>query len=153
MNVGITDCARYENYERWFLDAPVKVYVIRLSYKLNNLDDVKQCQGIVLSGGEDVDPCRYRRADLRNRLELTDIDEKRDEFEWGVIDRALELKLPILGICRGESPLAAESSSEPFDRRRHAVIQCSPRWDADLRYSNSDEHQWTRESARCVYSS
>ena len=51
MNVGITDCARYENYERWFLDAPVKVYVIRLSYKLNNLDDVKQCQGIVLSGG------------------------------------------------------------------------------------------------------
>jgi putative glutamine amidotransferase len=101
IHVGITDCARYANYERWFLDAPVKVNVIRLSYHLNNLDDIEKCQGIVLSGGEDVDPRRYKRPDLLGRLEFTDIDEKRDEFEWEVIERALKLKLCILGICRG----------------------------------------------------
>ncbi len=101
IRVGITDCARYANYERWFLDAPTKVDIIRLSYNLNNLDDIEKCQGIVLSGGEDVDPRRYKRPDLLGRLELTDIDEKRDEFEWEVIERALKLKLPILGICRG----------------------------------------------------
>jgi putative glutamine amidotransferase len=101
ITVGITDCARYTNYERWFLDAPIKVNVIRLSYNLNNLDDIEKCRGIVLSGGEDVDPRRYKRFDLLGRLEFTDIDEKRDEFEWEVIERALKLQLPILGICRG----------------------------------------------------
>ncbi|CAF4650105.1 unnamed protein product, partial [Rotaria socialis] len=101
ITVGVTDCARYTNYERWFLDAPVKVNVIRLSYSLNNVDDVEKCQGVVLSGGEDVDPRRYKRPDLLDRLELADIDEKRDQFEWEVIALALTLKLPMLGICRG----------------------------------------------------
>jgi len=99
--IGITDCARYANYEKWFLDAPEDLYVIRLSYHLDNLDAIEQCQGVVLSGGEDVDPRRYRRPDLLGRIELTDIDEKRDEFEIRVIERALKLRLPILGICRG----------------------------------------------------
>ncbi len=101
ITIGITDCARYGNYERWFLDAPIKVATIRLSYHLNNLDDIDKCHGIVLSGGEDVDPRRYKRPDLLGRLELTDIDLQRDEFEWEVIERALKLQLPILGICRG----------------------------------------------------
>jgi putative glutamine amidotransferase len=101
ITIGITDCARYANYERWFLDAPVKINVIRLSYNLNNHDDIEKCHGIVLSGGEDVDPRRYKRGDLLGTLEFTDIDEKRDEFEWEVIERTLKLQLPILGICRG----------------------------------------------------
>ncbi|CAF0812933.1 unnamed protein product [Adineta steineri] len=101
MRIGITDCARYANYERWFLDAPEKVDIIRLSYHLNNLGDIEKCQGIVLSGGEDVDPRRYKRPDLVGRVEFTDIDEKRDDFEIQVIKRSLQLKLPILSICRG----------------------------------------------------
>jgi putative glutamine amidotransferase len=101
IRIGITDCARYANYERWFLDAPEKVDIIRLSYNLSNLDDIKKCQGVVLSGGEDVDPRRYKRPDLVGRVEFTDIDEKRDDFEMQVIRCALQLKLPILGICRG----------------------------------------------------
>jgi len=101
ITIGITDCARYTNYERWFLDAPLNVSVLRLSYHLKNANDIEQCHGIVLSGGEDVDPRRYKRPDLVGRLELTDIDLERDEFEWEIIKRALELELPILGICRG----------------------------------------------------
>ncbi|UJR28141.1 hypothetical protein I4U23_009396 [Adineta vaga] len=101
IRIGITDCARYGNYERWFLDAPEKIDIIRLSYGLNNLDDIEKCQGVVLSGGEDVDPRRYKRPDLLGRIEFTDIDEKRDDFEMQVIRRSLQLKLPILSICRG----------------------------------------------------
>ena len=102
IRIGVTDCARYGNYERWFLDAPEKCHIIRLSYRLNNLSEIEQCQGVVLSGGEDVDPRRYKRPDLFGRVEFTDINEKRDEFEIQVIQRALQLKLPILGICRGK---------------------------------------------------
>jgi putative glutamine amidotransferase len=101
IKIGITDCARYGNYERWFLDAPEKIDIIRLSYCLSNLNDIEICHGVVLSGGEDVDPRRYKRPDLVGRVEFTDINEKRDDFEIQVIKRALQLKLPILGICRG----------------------------------------------------
>ena len=102
IRLGITDCARYSNYERWFLDAPEQVDIIRLSYRLNNVDDLQRCHGVVLSGGEDVDPRRYKRADLLGRVEFTDINEIRDDFEIQVIQLALKLKLPILGICRGK---------------------------------------------------
>lgn len=102
IRIGITDCARYGNYERWILDAPQKADVIRLSYHLNNLNEIERCQGIILSGGEDVDPRRYKRPDLFGRVEFTDIDEKRDDFEMQVITLALQFKLPILSICRGE---------------------------------------------------
>jgi len=101
IRIAITDCARYANYERWFLDMPDKIEVIRLSYSLNNLDDIDSCQGLVLSGGEDVHPRRYKRPDLIGRVEFTNIDEKRDEFELTIIQRALQLQLPILSICRG----------------------------------------------------
>lgn len=101
ITIGITNCERYANYERWFLDAPIKVNIIRLSYDLKNIDDIEKCQGVVLSGGEDIHPRLYKKPDLIDNLSLTDIDEKRDEFEWEVIGRALKLNLPMLGICRG----------------------------------------------------
>ena len=101
VTIGVTDCARYGNYEKWFLEASENVTIIRLSYHLSNLDDVGKCNGIVLSGGEDVDPRRYKRLDLLGRIEFTVIDEKRDDFEIRVIQHALQLKLPILSICRG----------------------------------------------------
>lgn len=100
--IGITDCSRYGNYERWFLDSQENIDVIRLSYRLKNLESIKRCHGIVLSGGEDIDPRRYKRPDLVGRVELTDIDIQRDDFEVEVIRVALKEKLPILGICRGQ---------------------------------------------------
>jgi gamma-glutamyl-gamma-aminobutyrate hydrolase PuuD len=99
--IGITVGPRYENYERWMLNGSQLVRIIRLSYELNNLADVENCHGILLSGGEDIHPCRYGRADLYNHLSPTEIDENRDEFEWHVIEQCLKLRLPILGICRG----------------------------------------------------
>lgn len=109
IKVGVADCARYGNYERWLLDAreTYDVDVIRLSYNLNNIDDIHECKGVVLTGGEDVDPALYKRPDLRDRLELTDIDQRRDQFEYQIIERALQMNIPILGICRGSDRLIA----------------------------------------------
>ncbi|CAF1057461.1 unnamed protein product [Didymodactylos carnosus] len=101
IKIGITDCARYANYEKWFLDAPESVDVICLSYRLNNADDVEKCDGICLSGGEDVHPKVYKKPEVLEKLNLVDIDENRDDFELKIIEKALKNKLPILGICRG----------------------------------------------------
>ena len=56
------------------------------------------CSGILLTGGEDVEPALYN-ATPHEKLETVDI--RRDSFELCAIRAAQERNLPILGICRG----------------------------------------------------
>jgi putative glutamine amidotransferase len=98
ITIGITDCSKYENYHRWFAGEH-GVEVVRLSHHENNIDDIRKCDGIVLSGGEDIHPRYYNKTEC---LELChEIDEARDEFEWKVLDYTEPNKIPVLGICRG----------------------------------------------------
>ena len=54
--------------------------------------------GILFSGGEDVDPALY---DEKIKHESVHIDRARDTFEFALLDAAMDRRLPILGICRG----------------------------------------------------
>lgn len=101
LTIGITDCARWKNYYDWFNSKSVKV--IKLSEKQNNISDIALCDGIVLSGGEDVHPKYYGKPSYwKKRKELKlEVNEVRDKFELKVIDKAVKSKKPILGICRG----------------------------------------------------
>lgn len=54
--------------------------------------------GLIVSGGADVDPSRYGAA-AHPRTDAPHI--LRDELEFALLQRALELDLPFLGICRG----------------------------------------------------
>jgi putative glutamine amidotransferase len=59
--------------------------------------------GIVLSGGEDIDPSRYGAArDARTGTS----NELRDEFEFALLAHAQKHETPVLGICRGQQVLA-----------------------------------------------
>jgi putative glutamine amidotransferase len=70
--------------------------------ELISASDVKaraeEFDGILFAGGEDVDPVFYEEE---QRYESVHVDRGRDEFEFALLDRALEARLPILGICRG----------------------------------------------------
>jgi putative glutamine amidotransferase len=96
--IGITDCGSYSNYEKWFADTH-GVKTQRLSYKDNSFDKIKICHGVVLSGGEDVHPRFYNKKEYIEYCD--DIDERRDEFEWRVLDHTESDNIPVLGICRG----------------------------------------------------
>lgn len=58
---------------------------------------VEHLDGIVLSGGADLEPAHYGQAPDGNG----GYEPRRDRFEIALLERALARKLPVLGICRG----------------------------------------------------
>lgn len=99
--IGVTDCSKYANYSNWILAHGNNVEVLQLSYKTNNIDDLKKCDGIVLTGGEDVHPRFYNKPELYKYCYEDDISETRDEFEWKILEYTEANDVPVLGICRG----------------------------------------------------
>ncbi|HYL76633.1 MAG TPA: gamma-glutamyl-gamma-aminobutyrate hydrolase family protein [Bryobacteraceae bacterium] len=60
--------------------------------------DLDSLDGLVLTGGTDINPARYGQP--RNP-ETEDPDDARDELELRALEAALARGLPILAICRG----------------------------------------------------
>lgn len=58
---------------------------------------VARCAGLLLSGGEDVDPALYGEA-IEGSV---DVSPERDAVEGRALDAALAEGLPVLAICRG----------------------------------------------------
>jgi putative glutamine amidotransferase len=96
------------------------------------------CDGVLLTGGPDVDPVEYGDLD---RHPTVDVDAERDAYELALAREALRLDLPMLGICRGAQVLNVaaggtllqdlpsagpslldHSQPEPRDRIAHDVI-------------------------------
>jgi putative glutamine amidotransferase len=65
-------------------------------------DVIESLDGIVFSGGGDIDPA-YWGAERHPR---TDIDPARDTSELMLMKAALDADLPILGVCRGMQVMA-----------------------------------------------
>src|ERR1700759_1329820 len=100
MRIGITDCGKFENYRRWIAMEP-DTEVVKLSFHDQNAAEVKSCDGILFSGGEDVHPALYGKPEFVEEYTLKEIIPDRDQFEYEVFERALDNKKPVLGICRG----------------------------------------------------
>lgn len=100
ITIGVGDCSKYDKYAAW-ISQDEDVEVIKLGYVLNDFDVIKKCQGVLLTGGEDVHSRFYNRPDLLKFCYPDDVDERRDEFDLSVIDYTQENRLPLLGICRG----------------------------------------------------
>ena len=85
------------NYVNWLSDSNIDI--VDASY-CNNLDSVLSiADGIVLTGGEDINPLMYRDS---SNLELCEkMDFRRDTLEKKLFDYSLSEKIPFVGICRG----------------------------------------------------
>ncbi len=98
--IGLSEGSKYFNYENWLKDEP-GVEQIKLSYHLDNFEEIEKCDGIILTGGDDINPRLYNQPDFLSYVDPKDIDEKRDEFEWKVMQHIEEKQKSLLGICRG----------------------------------------------------
>ncbi len=59
---------------------------------------VAHLDGLILSGGADVDPVHYHEAHQAN---LGPLEPDRDEWELALLEAARTKEIPVLAICRG----------------------------------------------------
>jgi putative glutamine amidotransferase len=60
------------------------------------------CDGLVLSGGGDIDPTRYGQECMPG---LDSVSAERDDAEFAALREAMRRHIPIFGICRGAQVL------------------------------------------------
>jgi gamma-glutamyl-gamma-aminobutyrate hydrolase PuuD len=61
---------------------------------------VDRCDGICLAGGVDIHPMVYNES-IGNNQDFSEFDLNRDLREIKTVQRCMESKKPLLGICRG----------------------------------------------------
>jgi putative glutamine amidotransferase len=94
-------------------------------------DYLERIDGLLLSGGGDIDPLIYGEDPLPENGRL---DPLRDNFELELVKRALERELSILGICKGCQVLNIAFGGSLYQdlyRQKSAVlkhVQEAPRW-------------------------
>jgi putative glutamine amidotransferase len=92
-----------QSFARWLQSAGVLVYLVpdvvdRASSALTLADYAQELDGLVLQGGSDISPQMYGEAPLRPEWGG---DPERDRYELDLLNRFLDAKKPVLGICRG----------------------------------------------------
>jgi len=85
------------NYIKWMEDDNT---IILDAYTIKNTDSILAlADGIILTGGEDINPLQYN--DTINLAVCEIINYQRDTLERKLFDFAMENKIPLIGVCRG----------------------------------------------------
>lgn len=72
----------------------------------NDPDDLQAGDALIVHGGADIHPSLYNKGRSRHSGAYNE-PSRRDLIEWSLMQRAKELEMPILGICRGAQMLCA----------------------------------------------
>lgn len=93
-----------QSFARWLQSAGVLAYLVpdvvdRASSGLTLADYAHELDGLVLQGGTDIAPSLYGEEPLRPEWAG---DPERDRYELDLLNRFLDAKKPVLGICRGQ---------------------------------------------------
>jgi len=90
---------KLEFYFSWLKRFEPDLEWVVLSHKNNNPNDLDTVDGILFTGGGDIDPVLFDKADPARYSKH--VDRSRDEFELKVVPLALSKNVPTLGVCRG----------------------------------------------------
>lgn len=90
---------KYGNYARWIVGDDPDVSVIDLAMVDDPAAAMEKVDGLLLTGGSDVDPRRYARPDYAEKC--FDVDEERDTREFLMLEVAEARDVPVLAVCRG----------------------------------------------------
>jgi putative glutamine amidotransferase len=118
-------------YEKWLMNADPYVVIVNM-YGMtvdSALFVLSTCHGLLLTGGEDVNPAYYGK--LNELAKCEEIDNYRDSLELALISRAVLVRMPIFGICRGEQILNVALGGTlltdiPTDAGNQVTHRCPP---------------------------
>jgi putative glutamine amidotransferase len=103
MKIAITDTVTSEDkfrlYTDWVNSGDNRSQWVKLSYLLDNINEIERCDGLLITGGGDVNPALY--GGIVDNPTVKGVDLLRDEFERNLLDVAMEKNIPILAICHG----------------------------------------------------
>jgi putative glutamine amidotransferase len=94
--IGVTRCSRLDDYVSAVGQAGGGVRVLEVTDRPAEV--LREVDGILLTGGADVDPALYG---AERHTATVDAEPGRDAFELELARRALEADVPLLAICRG----------------------------------------------------
>ena len=95
--IGVASCRHLPDYVESIRRAGGEPLVLDLA-KDTPAAAMGTIQGVVLTGGTDVDPARYGEP---RHATVASVEAERDEFEIALVHAAADARLPIFGICRG----------------------------------------------------
>ena len=99
---AVHDDIAVEGVNRSYVDAVVRagaIPVVLPVLEASDVDDLlRSVDGILLSGGVDIDPSVYG---AERAPEVEHVDPARDAFELALVRAAADLGIPVLGVCRG----------------------------------------------------
>lgn len=92
---------KYETYGRWLTTADPDVVVVDCITMTADeaVLALEECNGLILTGGPDVEPEWYGQPE--KRALCLGFDAARDTLELALVKAAVALNMPVLGICRG----------------------------------------------------
>jgi putative glutamine amidotransferase len=95
--IGVTSCRSLPDYLESVRRAGGDPRVVD-PVKEKAAEAVGSIDGLLLTGGTDVDPTLY--GDAPHAM-LLDVDRERDDFEIAMVHAARAARRPVFGICRG----------------------------------------------------
>jgi putative glutamine amidotransferase len=98
--IGVTRCSRLDDYVSSVEQSGARVRVLEVSESPRQV--LVEVDGILLTGGGDVDPVFYGED---RHASVQDAEPGRDEFEIDLARRAMAGDVPLLAICRGSQVL------------------------------------------------
>lgn len=107
----------------------------------DNPDDLKEGDFLVVWGGADIWPGYYNKG--RSSASWADNQPSvRDQVEWALIQRAIELGIPMVGVCRGAQMMCAAAGGFLYqDVKSHGGTHAVNTFDEKEFLVNSIHHQ------------
>jgi putative glutamine amidotransferase len=124
---------RYVHFDLHFTDYPRSIALagglpVELTRDADAVEMIERLDGLVLTGGADVDPEHYHESP---DADLGPLEPDRDAWEMALLAAAREKDIPILAICRGLQLLNVVFGGT---LRQHVELDGNaghPQWDVD----------------------